>query len=35
MLVIGFGFYTGKALNFINDYQNIEEKEKQNIKIGV
>jgi 4-hydroxybenzoate polyprenyltransferase len=35
MLVIGFGFFTGMALNFINDYQNMEEKEKQNIKTEV
>jgi hypothetical protein len=35
MLVIGFGFYTGMAVNFIKDYQDMEEEEKQNIKIGV
>jgi hypothetical protein len=35
MSVIGFGFFTGMAVNFIKDYQNMEEKEKQNIKIGV
>jgi 4-hydroxybenzoate polyprenyltransferase len=35
MLVIGFAFFTGMAVNFIKDYQDMEEKEKQNIKIGV
>jgi Na+/pantothenate symporter len=35
MLVIGYAFYTGTAVKFIKDYQNMEEKEKQNIKIGV
>jgi hypothetical protein len=35
MLIIGIGFFTGMAVNFIKDYQEIEEKEKQKIKIGV
>jgi len=35
MLVIGIGFYTGKAALYIKSYQNMEEKEKRNIKIGV
>jgi hypothetical protein len=35
MLVIGFAFFTGKAANYIKDYQNMEEEEKQNIKIDV
>jgi 4-hydroxybenzoate polyprenyltransferase len=35
MVVIGFTFFTGMAVNFIKEYQDMEEKEKQNIKIGV
>ncbi|WP_461251700.1 DUF3784 domain-containing protein, partial [Treponema sp. R8-4-B8] len=35
MLVIGISFYTGKAAAYIKSYQNMEEKEKRNIKIGV
>jgi hypothetical protein len=35
MTVIGVGFFTGMAVNFIKDYQNMEKEEKQNIKIGV
>jgi len=35
MLVIGIGFYTGKAVEYIKSYQDMEEKEKRNIKIGV
>jgi 4-hydroxybenzoate polyprenyltransferase len=35
MLIIGYAFYTGMAVKFIKDYQDMEEKEKQNIKIGV
>jgi len=34
MLVIGIGFFTGKAASYIKSYQDMEEKEKNNIKIG-
>jgi hypothetical protein len=35
MLVIGIAFYTGKAVKYIKGYQDMEEKEKNNIKIDV
>src|SRR5215471_9672456 len=34
-LVIGVAFYTGKAVNYIKGYQDMDEKEKSNIKIDV
>jgi len=33
MLVIGIAFYTGKAVKYIKGYQDMDEKEKNNIKI--
>jgi heme/copper-type cytochrome/quinol oxidase subunit 2 len=35
LLVIGIAFYTEKALKYIKGYQEMEEKEKNNIKIDV
>jgi len=35
MLVIGVLLFTGKAAKYLKSYQNMEEKEKSNIKIGV
>ena len=35
IFVVGIAFFTGKAAKYIKDYQNMEEKEKNNIKIGV
>jgi len=33
MLVVGIGFFTGKAVSYIKSYQDMEENEKNNIKI--
>jgi hypothetical protein len=35
MFVIGIAFFTGKAAQYIKDYQDMDEKEKSNIKINI